>query len=72
MANAPGEQWRPIPDWDGLYDVSDHGRVRSVPREIRYPTHSQWMPGKILTLVTTHTGGSQGAFVATCRTPVVE
>lgn len=24
-----GEQWRPIPGWEGLYEISDHGRVRS-------------------------------------------
>ncbi len=24
------EQWRPIPGWEGLYQVSDHGRVRSL------------------------------------------
>lgn len=26
------EQWRPIVGWEGLYDVSSHGRVRSYPR----------------------------------------
>lgn len=29
------ETWRPIPDWEGLYSVSDHGRVRSEPRTLR-------------------------------------
>ena len=28
----PAEEWRPIPGWEGEYDVSDHGRVRSWKR----------------------------------------
>lgn len=27
------EEWRDIPDWEGLYQVSNLGRVRGVPRE---------------------------------------
>lgn len=27
--NPTREQWRPIPGYEGRYDVSDHGRVRS-------------------------------------------
>jgi len=34
----PSEQWRPIPDWDGLYSVSTRGRVRSEPRIVYRPT----------------------------------
>jgi len=26
------EQWRPVVGYEGLYEVSDHGRVRSLPR----------------------------------------
>ena len=26
------ERWRPIPGYEGRYEVSDHGRVRSLPR----------------------------------------
>ena len=29
---AEAERWLPVPDWEGLYDVSDLGRVRSYPR----------------------------------------
>lgn len=36
MADAPinteNEEWRAVPRWDGLYEVSDLGRVRSVER----------------------------------------
>lgn len=28
------EQWKPAPGWEGFYEVSDHGRVRSIPRTI--------------------------------------
>lgn len=28
------EQWRPIPGYEGYYEVSDHGRVRSLDRTI--------------------------------------
>jgi integrase len=28
------EQWRPVVGYEGLYEVSDHGRVRSLDREI--------------------------------------
>ena len=31
------ELWKPVPGWEGLYEVSDQGRVRSVQRTvIRY------------------------------------
>jgi uncharacterized Zn finger protein (UPF0148 family) len=29
------EKWRAIPGWEGLYDVSDQGRIRSLPRRTR-------------------------------------
>jgi hypothetical protein len=29
------ERWRTIPDFEGLYEVSDHGRVRSLDRIVR-------------------------------------
>lgn len=28
------EEWRPIPDWEGIYDVSDLGRVKSLERVV--------------------------------------
>lgn len=30
------ENWRPVPDWEGFYEVSDWGRVRSVARKVDY------------------------------------
>lgn len=29
------ERWLPVPDWEGLYEVSDLGRVRSLDRMVR-------------------------------------
>lgn len=31
---SPSEEWRPVPGWEGIYEVSDHGRVRSLPRVV--------------------------------------
>lgn len=28
------EEWRPVPGYEGAYEVSDRGRVRSLPRKI--------------------------------------
>jgi len=33
------ETWKPLPDWEGLYEVSDLGRVRSLQRK---GTGSHW------------------------------
>lgn len=30
---SPPEEWRPAPGFDGLYEVSSYGRVRSIPRQ---------------------------------------
>jgi hypothetical protein len=32
------EQWRPVVGYEGLYEVSDHGRVRSVERIVPHAT----------------------------------
>lgn len=29
------EEWRAIPEYEGLYEVSSHGRVRSLPRVVQ-------------------------------------
>ena len=38
------ERWRPVVGYEGFYEVSDHGRVRSVDRQVwvEEPTRSYW------------------------------
>jgi hypothetical protein len=43
------ERWLPVPGWEGLYEVSDHGKVRSLDRMVR--THHdgrRLYPGRTL------------------------
>lgn len=42
--DLPGESWLPVPGWEGLYEVSDKGRIRSLPRK----TVSGWRGGNVL------------------------
>lgn len=43
------EAWRPVPDWEGFYEVSDHGRVRSVDREVHGADgRTQKLRGRVL------------------------
>lgn len=44
------EQWVPVRGWEGLYEVSDQGRVRSLPRVrvIRSDGRKRVFPGRIL------------------------
>lgn len=63
------ETWKPIPDYEGSYEVSDQGRVRSVDRfvqvnNIRYGGYKSYRFGKVLKSGTM-TGGHQS--VALCR-----
>lgn len=38
------ERWLPVPGWEGLYEVSDRGQVKSLPRQ----TYSGVRGGKVL------------------------
>lgn len=47
------EQWRPVVGFEHLYEVSDLGRVRSIPRYARNVSKKgkegvRWRPGKVL------------------------
>jgi hypothetical protein len=55
------EQWRAIPDWEGIYEASTYGRVRSLDRTVtvRYRSGREDQPrvaGKILTPTTKSNG----------------
>lgn len=42
------EIWKPIPGLEGAYEVSDHGRVRSLDRTVRRNRHEMKLKGRIL------------------------
>jgi hypothetical protein len=46
------ERWKDVPGWEGFYQASSHGRIRSVDRlvrqESRWGTQCRLMKGKIL------------------------
>lgn len=46
------ERWLPVPDWEGLYEVSDLGRFRSIRRK----TARGWRGGKLVTGTIRHDG----------------
>lgn len=62
------EEWRPVPCYEGLYEVSDRGRVRSLDRIAihtnQYGEYRKQLYGKQLNPVIHHTGYS---VVSLCR-----
>lgn len=40
--------WRPVPDYEGLYEVSNTGLVRSLPHVVRSGRGTRVSPGRIL------------------------
>lgn len=42
------EEWRPVVGYEGLYEVSDHGRVRALERRIKTQRSSQYIRGRVL------------------------
>lgn len=38
IKSLPGEIWKPVVGWDGYYEISDHGRLRSVERIVYRPS----------------------------------
>ena len=66
VMEAPGvtpalsETWKAVVGFEGLYEVSDAGRVRSLPRKVlsvnRWGPTTVSLPGKMLTLLTSYHG----------------
>jgi hypothetical protein len=60
------ETWLPVVGWEGLYDVSDQGRVRSVDRIVRYSDGRQAkFRAQVLTLK--RNGKYRRLYVGLCR-----
>lgn len=47
--SSSAEQWRPVVGYEGLYEVSDHGNVRSLDREVRKA--NRWGGVSVCTLI---------------------
>ena len=45
------EQWKSIAGFEGSYEVSDYGRVRSLPRSVPYLSHGIWWTRSIPTRI---------------------
>lgn len=43
------EIWKDVVGYEGLYLVSNHGRIQSADRMVQYKTHSQFKKGKVMT-----------------------
>jgi hypothetical protein len=49
LANLPGEQWKDIPGFEGYYQASSLGRIKSLDRTIPHPRlYQQFVKGQIL------------------------
>jgi hypothetical protein len=44
------EAWRPIPEWEGIYEASSLGRIRSIGRTVQRGGHDMRVAEKILAL----------------------
>jgi hypothetical protein len=42
------ERWRPVVGWEGLYEVSDNGRVKSLSRRVRIGRAFRTVEGRVL------------------------
>ncbi|UUJ74521.1 HNH endonuclease [Microcystis phage Mae-Yong1326-1] len=45
---APDEEWRAVPGYEGRYEVSTEGRVRSLPRVAGHSSAPRRLPGRNL------------------------
>lgn len=53
LAAHPIDSWRPVVDYEGLYEVSDQGRVRSLDRR---DAAGRWVHGRAVQPVVHHRG----------------
>lgn len=67
---TPVERWLPVVDWEGLYEVSDRGRVRSVDRTVPGRWGLTRLRGRLLT--PSMDGSRKRPHVQLCRCGTVE
>lgn len=48
VEDLPGEKWKPVPGYEGLYEVSDLGRIRSETRTVHRMGADATIRGRIL------------------------
>lgn len=48
MTEYGSEVWKPVPEYEGIYEVSDHGRVRSLDHVGRYRDGTRLNRGRVL------------------------
>lgn len=39
LGNLPNEEWRDVVGYEGLYQVSNLGRIKSLDRYVEYPNY---------------------------------
>lgn len=55
-----GEEWLPVLGYEGRYEVSSFGRIRSLPRLVKTKGGVRRIPGRTMSLNTCHTLGAPG------------
>ena len=56
MIDPSAERWLPVVGYEGLYEVSDHGRVRSVDRTVQTKSGPRVYRGRLLRTHLNNTG----------------
>lgn len=50
------EEWRPVLEFSGLYEVSNMGRVRSLPKETQFGSNIKVWPSSLISVHTANSG----------------
>jgi hypothetical protein len=59
----PGEKWKDFPDYEGLYQVSNYGRVKAL-QKVTHGEKKMWMPEKIKLLTVDFRTDNNGKEIA--------
>lgn len=65
-SNTP-EEWRPVVGYEGYYEVSDHGNVRSLDRVVPKGGHTQTVNGRALSPSTKPSGHMRVSIIGADR-----